>query len=57
MDLDISFTIKLKKKKEPEIKTVNRSRDTFKLQDFITSPALNFELEFHEILRLLCYFT
>lgn len=57
MDLDISFTIKLKKKKEPEIKTVNRSRDIFKLQDFITSPALNFELEFHEILRLLCSFT
>ena len=36
---------------------MNRSKDIFKLQDFITSPALNFELEFHEILRLLCSFT
>lgn len=55
MDLDISFNIKWRK--VPEIKTLNRGKDIFKLQDFITSPALNFQLLLHETLWLLCSFT
>ena len=55
MDLDISSNIKWRK--VPEIKTLNRSKDIFKLQDFITSPAFNFQLLLHEMLWRLCSFT